>query len=256
MYSYGALLGFAFFVGWYLSLHLAERDGLPRRVAGLWYVATAISALVGSKVLFVLTNLDAMRRPADFVSGTGLVAYGGFVGGFLGAALYGRVIRRPLGVWGDAAAPSICLGLAIVRVGCLLAGCDFGTESEGPLALHFPPGSPAYLQQRAAGLLPAGAATSLGVHPTQVYESIAGMLLLAFTLYVRARRPGQGFIAFILGYAAFRFALEFMRGDFGRGIYGPFSTSQWIALATSLVALVVLVRSAPPAPRAARRSGG
>ena len=88
IYSYGVMLGLSLVVGWYLTLGLAERDGLPKETMANYYVVTAIAAVVGSRVLYILTNLDefdtfgsmfAMRRG-------GLVAYGGFLGGFVGLA--------------------------------------------------------------------------------------------------------------------------------------------------------------------------
>jgi phosphatidylglycerol:prolipoprotein diacylglycerol transferase len=107
-------------------------------------------------------------------------------------------------------------------------------------------GSPAFNQQMLDGLLPAGATQSLPVHPTQLYESIAGFALLILVLAVHRRRTfsGQTFVAFTAGYAVLRFLIEIVRADAGRGAIGPLSTSQFIAVATlvSVMALSYVLR--------------
>lgn len=79
--------------------------------------------------------------------------------------------------------------------------------------------------------------------PVQLYEA-AGCLLLFLLLDRLARRGwsgGQLLPVYLSLYGAFRFLLEFLRGDGARGFWGPLSTSQWVALATLAVALPVLL---------------
>jgi phosphatidylglycerol:prolipoprotein diacylglycerol transferase len=240
VYAYGTMLGLSFAVGWYLTLGLGVREGLRRGLLARCFLVTAATAVLGAKLLFLATNPERVHSLADVLTRSGFVAYGGFLGGFAGAAAFCARFRLPFLLWADAAVPSLATGLTLTRVGCFLAGCDFGTPSTGALAVRFPLGSPAFSAQRAAGLLPAEASTSLPVHPTQLYESACGVLLLAVVLGVRARpgrRPGEALAAFTAGYAALRFGLEFVRADEDRGSLGPFSTSQWIALATAVAAL-------------------
>jgi prolipoprotein diacylglyceryl transferase len=246
VYAYGTLLYLSLVVGWMLTLTLAERDGLGRRLMRACFIATAVAALIGARLLFVLTNLDLFNDVGDVfdVGAGGLVAYGGFLGGLCGSMLFCRVARVPVLVWADCAVPSLCTGLALTRVGCLLAGCDFGTPWDGAWAVRFPRGSPAFEQQVAEGLLSPNALASLSVHPTQVYESLAGLCLLALVLRVRhvRRAPGEALAAFGLGYAVLRYGIEILRADAQRGAVGPFSTSQIIALLTGAAAIVLLSR--------------
>ena len=99
--------------------------------------------------------------------------------------------------------PSLCSGLAVTRVGCLMFGCDFGKPFDGKWAIHFPKGAPAYNQQVHEKLLSPDALQSLAVHPTQLYESLNGILLLGLLFLVRKYRKfsGEMFIAFFMGYA-------------------------------------------------------
>jgi phosphatidylglycerol:prolipoprotein diacylglycerol transferase len=248
VYAYGTMLYLSFVVGWMLSLSLAERDGISRRASKICFVVTALAALIGARLLFVVTNPGAIHTIADVfdVSAGGLVAYGGFLGGLFGAMLFCRLSRVPFLVWADSAVPSLCTGLTLTRVGCLLAGCDYGVPWDGPWALRFPRGSPAFEQHAATGLIPGSAQSSLPVHPTQVYESLAGVCLLILVVYVRRRRgrgrstPGEALAAFGAGYAVLRFAIEMVRGDVQRGAIGGLSTSQLIALLTCAAALVLM----------------
>jgi phosphatidylglycerol---prolipoprotein diacylglyceryl transferase len=244
IYSYGVMLGLSLVVGWYITLKLCVKDGMDREVMGSCYVWTAVSAVVGSRLLYVFTNLDRFDSFIDVfkVNQGGLVAYGGFLGGFFGALIFCRIKGIRLLAWADCAVPSLCTGLMITRIGCFLYGCDFGKPWEGAWAVHFPAGSPAFNQQRVAGLLPQDAAQSLAVHPTQIYESLNGLVLLGLVFLTRRYRKfsGQMFVAFTMGYAILRYYVEDLRADEQRGNIGPLSTSQFIGVSTFLAGAALL----------------
>ena len=245
IYSYGVMLGLSLIVGWYIVLGLCERDGMDREKMGTLYVWTAVSSVSGARLLYVLTNLERFDHFFDIfkVWQGGLVAYGGFLGGFLFGIGYCTVHRIKLLAWADCVVPSLGTGLAITRIGCLLFGCDFGAPiPDGSVALkwavQFPRDSPAFVEQVKHGLLAASAAKSLPIHPTQIYESAVGLALFGLTMLVRRYRTfsGQMLIAFTMGYAVLRFYLETLRADEQRGEIGPLSTSQFIGILTFLAA--------------------
>src|SRR5437764_1333918 len=93
IFSYGVMLALSLIVGWYIVLGLCERDGMDREKMGKMYVWTAVCSVAGSRLLYVFTNLDRFDGIIDVlkVNQGGLVAYGGFLGGFFTVA-YG-VIR-------------------------------------------------------------------------------------------------------------------------------------------------------------------
>ncbi len=247
IYSYGVMLGLSLVVGWYLTLTLADRDGLPKETMANCYVFTALAAIAGSRVLYVLTNLDEFHTLADIFAFRrgGLVAYGGFIGGYLGSWFYLKTNGLRLLPWADVAVPSLASGLLITRMGCYLFGCDFGKRlpDNAPEFLKklgtFPhwaagtldsgDGAPAYVRHLdlyrgtplGAELLKTNA--SLPVHPTQIYESLCGLLLLGLLLWQRKNQKfrGQIFFTFAFGYGFLRFLLEIIRDDVERGEYGP-----------------------------------
>jgi phosphatidylglycerol:prolipoprotein diacylglycerol transferase len=246
LYSYGVMLGLSLVVGWYLTLGLAQKDGLPAETMANCYVITAVAAIAGSRILYVLTNLDQFHSVADvfkFRLG-GLVAYGGFLGGFVGSWFYLSSKRIRLMPWADVAVPSLASGLMITRIGCYLFGCDFGKRlpESAPQWLQrmgtFPKwdqgvidsaGSPAYERHmevfRGTPLAQVLTKTnaSLPVHPTQIYESLVGLALLVILLMERKRQKfrGQIFLTFVFLYGYARFLLELLRDDVERGELPP-----------------------------------
>jgi len=244
LYAYGLMLTVSVLVGRFMAIRLAERAGIKAELADRCAVWTLVGAIVGSRLLFVVTNLDQFDHVLDVFAWWkgGVVAYGGFLGGLASAIAFCRLHRISLLVWADCVAPSLCVGLAITRVGCFLGGCDFGRDWNGPWAVRFPAGSPASMQQAKLGLLPSGAMPSLPVHPTQLYESLAGIVLLVLVVAVLRRKllAGHALAAFAMGYAVLRYLIEIVRADPGRGVVGPWSTSQFIAIATFMAALALL----------------
>jgi phosphatidylglycerol:prolipoprotein diacylglycerol transferase len=244
LYSYGLMLTVSVLLGRLVALRLAERAGIDRTLADRCALWTLAGAVVGARLLFVVTNFDQFDHVLDIfaVWEGGVVAYGGFLGGLAGAIVFCRRHGLSLLTWADCVAPSLCLGLVVTRVGCFLGGCDFGRVWSGPMAVRFPGGSPASVQQARLGLLPSGGMESLPVHPTQLYEASAGLVLLLLVLAVRRRQPtaGYGLAAFAMGYAILRYLIETVRADPGRGTIGPWSTSQAIAITTFVAASVLL----------------
>jgi phosphatidylglycerol:prolipoprotein diacylglycerol transferase len=253
IYAYGVLLGLSLIVGYQIVVRVAAReDDLSEDVAGSAYLAAALCGIAGARLLYVLENRATFAdTPAsgwfDVTSG-GVTAYGGFLGGLLGAAGYLAYKRASLAAFADAAAPALALGTVLTRVGCYLYGCDFGT----PLSDHAPAflrtlgtfphwqldelqifGSPAFLYHVDRYGLSAEAPASLPVHPTQLYEALVGLFLLALSVVVLRRRRfrGQVILAVALGYAVLRFGFEYLRDDPERGQAFGFSIAQLISLA-------------------------
>jgi phosphatidylglycerol:prolipoprotein diacylglycerol transferase len=244
LYSYGFMLLLSVLIGRLLALKLAERAGINRNLADRCALWTLIGAIAGSRLLFVVTNLDEFSSVLDVFAWWkgGVVAYGGFLGGLAGAIVFCRMHGMRLLPWADSVVPSLCLGLALTRIGCFLGGCDFGRDWNGPWAVQFPAGSQASIQQARLGLLPSAALESLPVHPTQLYEVLAGIALLLLVIAVRRRHllAGHALAAFAMGYAVLRYLIEIVRADPGRGTIGPWSTSQFIAIVTFVAAAALL----------------
>jgi phosphatidylglycerol:prolipoprotein diacylglycerol transferase len=244
IFSYGVMLGSSMVVGWFLALRLAKNDGIPNEQAGAIYMWTAVWSIIGARLLYIVTEWHEFANPLDIflLNKGGLVAYGGMIGGFL-ASWYGcRKRKIQLLRWADVSAPSVVLGTAITRVGCLLFGCDYGKRADLPWAIRFPHDSPAWYDHVSNYGLDKSSLLSYPVHPTQIYESLAGLALFGLLMYLRRVRKfsGEVFLGWVMGYGILRPIIEIYRGDSDRGAVGPVSTSQFIGLVSVVGALFLL----------------
>lgn len=244
--GYAFMLGLGALIGAALVVDRARRAGFARADSLAVLSRAYVAGLAGAGAVPLGQAALAWIEGGRFAAPTGIAAYGGLVGGAAGALVALRARRMDAARFFDAGAPAIGLGYAFARVGCFLAGCDYGAPTLGPLGTTFPPGSYAFRDQVARGLLDPAAPASLPVHPTQLYASLSGLALFALASAIPARRPGARFAWVVVAYAALRAGLETLRGDASRGHLGPLSTAQIFALATGGAALVFLARRAPP----------
>lgn len=251
---YGVMVALAFLVGLWTASRRGLREGIaPEKIIDLgpWLI---IGTIVGARALYVLTfwRAEFAGHPLwdiFMVWRGGLVFYGGLIGASLAFILYARLKQLPLWKGADIVAPSIALGYAFGRVGCLMYGCCYGSVCDLPWAIRFPPESLAFKQQVADGLLPANAAHSLPVHPTQVYESLLNFGLYAGLawLYRHKKFDGQVFASYLVSYAVLRSFGELFRGDYPgyQRFFGGWATPAQLVSMGILVAGLVLLRVLP-----------
>src|SRR6187397_591921 len=226
VYSYGVLLALAYLAGLQLAVMRARRAGLDSaRIMDLG-IYLIIAALVGAKLMLVIVDFGYFRdHPRELLS---LVRVGGvFYGGLIFALLAGLwlVRRYKLPVWSaaDMYAPGIALGHIIGRLGCLLAGCCFGKPTSVPWGITF---------SDPAASLNVGTPLGVPLHPTQLYDAGAELIILIVLLVTERRGrgfPGRTFWLYMLLYAISRYVIEMYRGD-ERGTVLGFSTSQFVSL--------------------------
>jgi phosphatidylglycerol:prolipoprotein diacylglycerol transferase len=252
VYTYGVLLAAAYLLGLQFALIRARARGLDaNRVMdlGIWII---ISALIGAKLLLLIVDFDTFRNsPGEMLTlmRSGGVFYGGLIAAVAVAIWYMR--RHKLPVWGvsDAFAPGIALGHVIGRMGCFFAGCCFGRSTDVPWAVTF---TNEYARQNV------GTPLNVPLHPTQLYEAGAELLILGFLLLLERRGrpfPGRTFWTYMLVYGITRFIIEFYRGD-ARGMVGTLSTSQFVSvLLVPLSILMLVLLSRRPSPERKVASG-
>ena len=198
--TFGISFALAFVgAGWLIAKRFREL-GMP----GDWAYEMAFSALIGgiagSRLDYLIQNWDKVSDDflGNLTSGSGLVWYGGLIGGALGVSIWawrrGFLNRTLL----DVAAPALALGYAIGRIGCQLSGDgDYGQPWDGPWAMSYPDGTVPTTDQ---------------VHPTPIYEMLA-MGAAAYLLWrLRTRfKPGLLFALYLVLAGVERLLVEFIR---------------------------------------------
>ena len=218
--SYAFFMGLAAVVIVLVSWPVLVRLSVPAG-RGLGILALAIVSIpVGARLLNVLTKPHYYLENPDQVLTRELVGFS-LMGGLLLAVVVGLVGCRIAGIdpWrlADACTPGLLVGLAVMRVGCFLAGCCFGEESTLPWAVQFPYGSPAFQNGQAGesdgafGLF--GIVSAPTVHPTQLYELVASLAAagLAGWLLHRRAAPGVAFLSAVIVFCVARLGNHVLR---------------------------------------------
>lgn len=232
--------GFFIALGVVAGVVLAVRRGRPAGIAtattlDLCFYAI-VAGLLGARVLYVIMHA---REYAHLCIGAGgQRSLGGLVrdctaplhvwqGGlvFLGGAvlaaavvlLYARRRALRLGEVAALLAPSVSLAHVFGRLGCFLVGCCYGKPWSA--GFHFPPDSVAYTELLARHAIAAGAPSTPGLHPTQLYEAGGELVIFATLLWLGRRRafPGAVALAYAFAYGLLRFVIEIFRDDHVRG---------------------------------------
>jgi phosphatidylglycerol:prolipoprotein diacylglycerol transferase len=162
--------------------------------------AGLVGGIIGSRLDFVLQNWDDVSDDllGNLFSGSGLVWFGGLVGGAAGVVLWAwrrGFLGLPLL---DVAAVPLALGYAVGRIGCQLSGDgDYGVESDLPWAMAYPEGT---------------VSTTEEVHPTPIYESLAmGVVALALWRLRGRLAAGMVFAIYLVLAGLERLLIEFIR---------------------------------------------
>lgn len=231
---YGLMIGLGFIIGVFLAARQAKKEGVnPDRVLDLG-VYMLLTAIVGSRILFVLTDLrEFAAKPLDAFAlwKGGLVFYGGLLAAVPVGIWYLKKHRLPVWKTTDIMAPSIALGQAFGRLGCFSAGCCYGAPSSGQLSVIF---------TDPHSLAPLG----VPLFPTQLMEATGNLVIFCALLLLRRSKKfdGQLFWLYALFYAVLRFIIEIFRGDTIRGLYfgNAISTSQIIAIGMAVLSGAML----------------
>lgn len=218
VHGYGLMIA----IGILMALFVGEKRAKNRNLSGdeiynLTFVC-AVFGFLGAKLLFCIIEWkNFIKDPWSILSSNGFVVYGGIILGVFGGWVWCRFRKLAFWEYFDIVMPSVAIAQGFGRIGCFLAGCCYGRETNSWCGIAF----------TNSNFAPNG----VKMIPTQLI-SAAGMLLIAFALmrFAKNRKhPGTvGFLYLIL-YSIGRFGVEFLRNDY-RGEIGILSTSQFISI--------------------------
>jgi phosphatidylglycerol---prolipoprotein diacylglyceryl transferase len=249
--TYGFLVSLGVFVGLWISVRNAQRQGIDPDHAWNFGILIVLCGIVGAKILYIVNEWSTLGSVREIFSLSTLQAGGVFSGGLIaalvGAVWYIRRHRLPALAICDAFSPGLALGHAIGRIGCYAAGCCFGKETHHFWGVVF---------TNPIANLNSGTPLGVPLEPTQLFESaveLANFFILMW-MFRRKKFDGQVFSAYLILYGVARYFLEFLRGDPGRGSVfgGIMSGTQLISIGLVILGgFIWWFRQAPkavPAP--------
>ena len=218
IHGYGLMIGLGVVAALLMGDYRAKKKGLDSdAIYGMTFFAVVLG-FASAKVLYIITQWKSfLQNPLFYLSGSGFVVFGGIIGAILTLYIYGKVKKLDLLRYLDLMVPSVALAQALGRIGCFLAGCCYGRETDSCLGVVFT--HSAY------------APNGVKLLPTQLFMSAGDFLLMAILLWYsrKERMKGRTSALYIILYSLGRFALEFLRDD-DRGTVGSLSTSQFIGI--------------------------
>jgi phosphatidylglycerol---prolipoprotein diacylglyceryl transferase len=223
------------FLAWAALIARRLREiGKPVDWAYEMLFAALIGGLIGARGYYLLQNYGAVKGDllGHIFSGSGLVWYGGLIGGVISVLLWARWRHFVSLALLDMAAPALALGYAIGRIGCQVSGDgDYGKVSGVPWAMGYPHGA-----------VPTD--PGVRVQPTPIYETLSmGLFALVLWRLRDAVRPGALFAIYLVGAGLERFVVEFWRRN--THVLGALTAAQLESLAMAIAGaiwLIVLVR--------------
>ena len=211
------------FMGAGLIAHwqFGKRGVRPDFIFGL-LIAAVIGGIAGAKIHYLI--LHPAEWPGNLLSGSGLVWFGGMFGAIVVVAIVTKLSKESFAAVMDAGAAAVSVGYAIGRLGCFLRGCDHGVPTDLPWGMVFPEGLPP---------------TTVKVHPTQLYESAAMLVIFVLIVWVFSplfKRKGPLFFVWAVLAGIERLLIEFIRTN-QAGALG-LTQQQWIAVVMIVVGLL------------------
>jgi phosphatidylglycerol:prolipoprotein diacylglycerol transferase len=225
--AYSTFYVLAWVVAIALGTVVAWRRGFSWWQVLVTFAAALAVGVVGARLLDIAVNWGYYSEDLSRAYGLGFRGFsidGGLVLALAVALLLAHAFRLPLWRLADSAVPALAAGIALMRVGCFLNGCCFGTATSLPWGVTYPPGSPAWAQQLVVGKIGIMGfpGVVLPVHPTQLYEMIAALVLGGVAVWLMRRRhaggehlapSGTAFLAFALGFVLFRLGNNYLRAQ-------------------------------------------
>ena len=231
--GYGLMIGIGIIAAYLMTEHLAKKKAMDPDPVFSLLIFGVLGGIAGAKILYWITIFDEIiRDPAILWHSLtdGFVVYGGIIGGILAGYAVCRIKKISFWDYLDCATPSIALAQGFGRIGCFLAGCCYGMETDSWCAITFTN------SQFAPNHVP--------LVPTQIFSSVFDFahFVLLYVITRRSKVPGFTSSLYLIIYGVGRFVIEFFRGDLIRGSVGALSTSQFISIFIVAFGVVLMVK--------------
>lgn len=164
VHGYGLMIGIGFIAAYLMTEYRARKYKMNTDIVFSLFLSSVVFGLLGAKLMYYLTILDQIIKDPGVIvdQRDGFVVYGGIIGGVIAGYVVCRVKKERFWRYFDLIAPAIALAQGFGRIGCLLAGCCYGKETDFSCSITF----------HSSDIAPNGVA----LIPTQIYSSILDFL--------------------------------------------------------------------------------
>lgn len=232
-HGYGLMIAIGAISAYLVAEKRAKKKGLNYELIFNLFIWCLVGGILGAKLLYYIVEIKSIMKDPKLLLdiAEGFVVYGGIIGGIFSGYLFSRKYKVNFLEYFDLVMPSIALAQGFGRLGCLLAGCCYGIETNSPLGIVF----------HNSELAPNG----VNLVPTQIISSGLNFLHFFVLIFIARKKRPSGQIAglYLLFYSIGRFVLEFFRGDLERGSVGNISTSQFISIFLCIAGLGIVIVS-------------
>lgn len=233
LHGYGLMIGIGVAVALLVGDYRAKKKGLNGDLIYGLTVSTVILGFLAARILFIITEWqNFLQDPMRYITGSGFVVFGGIIGGAL--TIYGYCKWKKMDFWSylDLMIPSVALAQGFGRIGCFLAGCCYGKETDSCIGIIFTNSQ--------------FAPNNVSLLPSQLFMAAGDFAIAAVLLWYAKKDRSKGRISmlYLMLYSAGRFLVEFTRND-DRGFVGALSTSQFIGIFTFIFGAVMFFAVIP-----------
>ena len=229
IHGYGLMIAVGILTALFVGEARAKNRGLNADEIYNLTLCCAVFGFLGAKLLFCIVEWKSfVAAPLSILKSSGFVVYGGIIVGTLAGYVWCRLRKLVFLDYFDIVLPSVAVAQGFGRVGCFLAGCCYGRETDSVFGIVF----------HNSRFAP----NDVKLIPTQLISAF-GMFIIAGICFWYAKTPRKrgttGFLYLTL-YSIGRFGIEFLRNDY-RGEIGILSTAQFISLFIVLIGVAGVV---------------
>ena len=229
VHGYGACIAIGVLLALWLGCHRAKKRSMSEDIIYGMVFTGVIFGFLGAKILYLIVEWkEFIANPLGALSSSGFVVFGGLTLGMIAIFIYARIKKVDFLKYFELCLPSVALGQAFGRIGCFMAGCCYGKETDSCIGVTF----------HHSDFAP----NNVSLIPTQLISAGGNFLNMALLLFIssRTKKPGVILGCYFIFYSIGRFLVELLRDD-PRGSVGALSTSQFYGIFMLIFGIGMLV---------------
>lgn len=229
IHGYGLMIALGFLLAIVYGTWQCKKSGLNDDEFFNLAVFVLLFGWLGGKILFIIVEFKQfLAAPMSVIGSEGFVVYGGIITGLITIYVFCKIRNLDFLRYIDVMVAAVAINQCLGRVGCFLAGCCYGRETDSAIGVVFPEGC----------LAPAG----VKLLPTQLFSAGADLLMFVVLFFIinYVKRKGVSVAVYLTGYAIGRSIIEMFRSD-RRGAVGALSTSQFISIFIGIAGAIALI---------------